>query len=129
CSGSSISSARGPGRSNPGGETDGGFPERNEIRRAPGSRPHDWDRRRLYDATPVRRGSNRHEDRAPGRRSVAPPPRLRAPPPRGAAPWRLQRASALRGAATPLRPDEDGAFFRFLNAGKRSAVLDLDSFD
>lgn len=40
-------------------------------------------------------------------------------------PMRRWKASAALGRSSPLEPGEDGAFFRFLNTSKRSAVLDL----
>lgn len=42
-------------------------------------------------------------------------------------PLRRWKASAQLGDAPPLPEDEDGALFRFLNASKRSVVLDLES--
>ncbi|MAG34558.1 MAG: hypothetical protein CL908_27120 [Deltaproteobacteria bacterium] len=42
-------------------------------------------------------------------------------------PLRRWKASAQLGDAAPLPEGEDGALFRFLNASKRSAVLDLET--
>jgi len=42
-------------------------------------------------------------------------------------PLRSWKASAQLGDSAPLAENEDGALFRFLNASKRSAVLDLET--
>ena len=42
-------------------------------------------------------------------------------------PLRRWKASAQLGDSKPLAENEDGALFQFLNASKRSAVIDLET--